>query len=1277
MKIKEITKKILIIFMIICTILPSLVSPIVLAAEDEVILTQERAGNYAASFAINFYNNWSSMEHGYKDEDKSGTSFDPMKAIYSTNYNIPNEGDSIYYLSKESWIDFVYTNALSLSGSQLPTRNIGAAGAYDQIKVDDLKTDLLKSEDDKSNANKEEHKTIVELMNAGKIIPGDILITSEKDYLLYVGGTRVIYATPPDGIHPTERNSSNKQVALKYDFIQNYFVEVKRHLLEEHNSSKDPNNKDDDDFEPKYGITEVYRISQDSLNKWGVYDSKANIMFNDRGYYDSNNDYKGLPDMKEAAYLGSTHKSLIATIIEGLKAIVKFLINLTAYLVRAVIIGWVDLFESLVQTIILKLSGHSNKVSFVDKLHGISSTSYAGERVTVESFMFNKVPLTDANFFNMETAGGYELLKDGKPISWLYNIRGYMSVVYFTLRNISIALMIFVLMYTAIRMALSTIARRKAQLSKQLTAWFVGLCIILFIHIFMYLVLFVNDQLVDIFMDQNTAAASEIIGEETDSLTLYDAIRTKAYSWDIFDGTAGLIMYIIMVYFLVRFLFIYLKRMISIYVLAIYGSIIGVKYAIEKSTGKRSSNSFGRWMKDFTFNVLLQSIHCLIYVTLMGIAVKAAIWSPGGIIVAILICQFILKADVIFMKIFDVKGSLLDDTNKAPKIQGLLKSAMSAVQTAALGYGVFKAGKQLLGKDTGIRPMLRYALNYKEGDTDKETIARGESKRLNRKATIAGALYYGTPMKGFKKKDGKIALGGNSEIELRRRELYAAIKATDNYQIKKAIMATIEAEKKLRKERIARPFKVGGRLVSGAVGAGLSIGLLTEGVNGKEPPPAIISALAAAKALKPSNKQNLKLYRRLNPNEKISGGIIGEAELKNIKTEKDLKKLKDKQDALIRIAQIQGKLDSKIEELSRQSGMTKEEIYQKLQGTVVASQKSSIGGRTVRSALDNYAASHVGKSKLNESDLDDVLVQLQRELNEARSDIVLDDATKERIKDEIRKSGKSLDDINKKEFAKILAEAIDKPEVISVVPGGKVKGAAEAVSLDKLSSKVISEYENLTGTTLSDDMKKAFKKKMKHLSGINDMTEDQIVDKALGLMDDLSFDKDKLKEATEKSVVDGPPKLDNDDFHAFMRKVEQKVKSKGIDVDLTLKNGNKNNLSPIEQAVKQKVIAKQKTKYAGDPTKTAEIAKLNNGEIAEATNSEMAQMVYEALSEPGAVPVVTASDSTIQNILQEASEYMKQIISINQANIAKNKESAVGYGSVMHEMLKNFGKEVQ
>ena len=1265
-------KRIIAIIMIVCTILPIIASWQVLADSDAVILTQERAGNYAASFAINFFNNWSSSNHSFEDETG-----DPVRTAYvSSTSSLPNPDDSTYYFSKTSWIDFVYANALSLVGTQLPRSNYGENGAYEQIIVADLEEQIDKikehnetivepeeneeteqeetEENENDSQKRKKIETTLELMNSGKIKTGDILITSEDDYLLYVGGLKVIYVVAPDDVHPTDTG------ALKYDYIQTYFVEVNRHLMKGH--------EDEEDYKPEYGLKEIYRISQNSLNTWngGITDAKVNLMFNDRGYYDKDNKYEGLP---KGRYEGSTHKGIsLLGLIKGLFEIFKFLVNLALYLVRASIVGWVNIVESLVQGTILKLSGYSFFSGIADRMTGVNATSYSGNRITIESFLFNKVPLTDANFFNFETAGGYELLKDGKPVTWIYSIRQYMAGVYVTLRNISIAAMLFVLMYIAIRMALSSIAQRKAQFKKMLTSWFTGLCIVLFIHLFMYLVFFVNDNVVEILLDQNTAVAEQIIGEGTETLTLYDAIRTKAYSWDFYDGLAGLIMYIVMVYFLIRYVFIYLKRMISVYVLAIYGSVIGVKYAIDKSSGKKSSASLGKWIKDFMFNVLLQSIHCLIYVVLMSVAVEMAMESAGGIIVAILICQFILKADGIFMKIFDIKGSLLDDTNKAPKVQGMFKTATSAFKTGAMAYGIFKFGKGLFGEKTGIRPALRYALNYREGDTDEQTIARGESKLLDFKAKWRMKMLenvhthnHDIPIKALAERRK-----ANVDLQEKRRNLYNAMLQTNNYEVKRAIYNSIEAEKKIRGERFKRTLGVGGKLAGGTFGLVATPGIMTEGFE-----PGIAAAIAATSTLSAKSRKNVNLYRRTNPDKHISPGIIGEAQIKNEKSEKDMKKLRDKQESLTRIAVLQGQLDKKVAELSEETGMSKDDIYKKLQGAIKASQKASISGTKIKNSVNNYSAGHNGK--LNESDIDGVLVELQRELNEAKSDIVIDDTMAERIKQSVRNSGKNINNVDGKEFAKILAEAIQQPDVISVVPGGKVMDVADSMGIDKLANKIIREYENRIGTNLTDDQKKDLKRKMKDLSGLENMTESDIVKNVMDSMDGIGLDETKLKEATESAAANGIPKIGDKDFHSMMKKIEMKIKAKGIDVDLTKENGSNTDLSQIEKEVKQKVIDKQKAKIAGDPTKASEMSKLNSGQIIpEESNADLAQMIYEALSEPGAVPIVSAPDSKVQKLLQDSSELLRKINGINQANIAKNKESAVSYGKIVHEILENF-----
>lgn len=60
-KIKLFFKKALIIYLIVLVLLPSLFTGVALAEEVDMQLTPERAGNYAANFAINFYENWSSI----------------------------------------------------------------------------------------------------------------------------------------------------------------------------------------------------------------------------------------------------------------------------------------------------------------------------------------------------------------------------------------------------------------------------------------------------------------------------------------------------------------------------------------------------------------------------------------------------------------------------------------------------------------------------------------------------------------------------------------------------------------------------------------------------------------------------------------------------------------------------------------------------------------------------------------------------------------------------------------------------------------------------------------------------------------------------------------------------------------------------------------------------------------------------------------------------------------------------------------------------------------
>ena len=80
-----------------------------------------------------------------------------------------------------------------------------------------------------------------------------------------------------------------------------------------------------------------------------------------------------------------------------------------------------------------------------------------------------------------------------------------------------------------------------------------------------------NNAIIDLLYKLMQATSSKIIGPGVIETGLYEAVRTKAYAFDIREGTVGIIFYIMLIYLLIRFLLIYLKRAIAIYILAMSG----------------------------------------------------------------------------------------------------------------------------------------------------------------------------------------------------------------------------------------------------------------------------------------------------------------------------------------------------------------------------------------------------------------------------------------------------------------------------------------------------------------------------------------------------------------------------------------------------------------------------------------------------------------------------------------------------------------------------------
>ena len=453
-----------------------------------------------------------------------------------------------------------------------------------------------------------------------------------------------------------------------------------------------------------------------------------------------------------------------------------------------------NLVENLIQHIVLGLSGDYSASSIWEGIFGTSGTSASGDRITVESIFFNQIPILDANFFNFETAGGHSLTTEKEQLigpvrpgesravtvpdehNVVYLLRRNLRTIYMVVRNLSIALLLFVLVALGIKLAITSSAQKKAEYKKLLLSWFTAMGIVLFIHLFMYIIFVLNESFVGVCRDWGqTAANAEVSSllqhsQSQEEINLYDAIRIKAYAFSWKEGVPATILYIFMVYLMIRFLFIYLKRYLTIYLLALSASFMGVKYAIDRMLGRKTT-SLNKWFKDFAFNVLLQTVHAFIYILFMTVALSVSQKSLGGALIAFAILNFMLKADGIIIKIFGLdKAGSLADVNQPESWMSVVHKFMPMF---TITKGAINLGRGALFGDRGLITKARYWTTDKDSISDAKKVL--EQRKYNRIGAVARAIDK-TPIKYlFRYNKYNKLLGKNLSADTNKK-YYAAIK---------------------------------------------------------------------------------------------------------------------------------------------------------------------------------------------------------------------------------------------------------------------------------------------------------------------------------------------------------------------------------------------------------------------------------------------------------------------------------------------------------------------
>ena len=441
--------------------------------------------------------------------------------------------------------------------------------------------------------------------------------------------------------------------------------------------------------------------------------------------------------------------------------------------------GFMDYYAGIIFTVAIKgpilniTEGIKAIVNgFLNNISGTEGIDYNIERI-----IYNEVPILDINFFSNTAAG--KVVSSDSAVAF---IRNAVATWYVSFRNLVVIAMAAIIIYIGIRMALSTIPQGKATYKRMLIGWIQALVIVFVIHMVMILIINTNNNLVDIFKNSLYQTEGLVTAEGSsnpDETSIYDTIRTRAYDFRISVGFSGTIIYMVLIITWLRFLWVYLKRSFTIIILVIIAPFIGAKYAIDSARGKKGT-SFSSWLYDFTFNVLIQTVHALIYVVIMSSVINFAFDSVVGFIISLIFLNFMISADEIFRSIFNFGGrsALSEDTAKQEGYKEVVETFTGAVFVGQVakgtwnfakgaGKGITGAGKVVYKEVTKNFPEVKGNVNSKLDSID-ETIEnkfpqmQEDKEHPNSartyKARISNLIHYNAKIRRLSRENGIIGV---------------------------------------------------------------------------------------------------------------------------------------------------------------------------------------------------------------------------------------------------------------------------------------------------------------------------------------------------------------------------------------------------------------------------------------------------------------------------------------------------------------------------------------
>lgn len=335
--------------------------------------------------------------------------------------------------------------------------------------------------------------------------------------------------------------------------------------------------------------------------------------------------------------------------------------------------------------------------------------SGSGGNITLGDIIFNNVEITKIDFFNFNSSS-----------EAVNSIRKSVATWYYAFRNIASIILIVILLYTGIRMAMSTVSKDKAKYNEMLVNWIISIALLYVLHFLIQVIILINNQLVGIF----AKSYSSVDLSDPMNLMFNNALKSTGFT----EEMGASLCYVLLLGMTFVFLLSYIKRMVTIAFLIVISPLVTITYSVDKMRDGKSQ-ALNIWFKEITYNILIQPFHCITYLFLTetGMTILQNEKSISAIIISTMMVYFMYESEKIIKHIFHFKSNTMSDTVKHST---LVASAM----------GTFD--------NLGIRKGNKYSSIEEPKDEEQESNVSKQARPIPNTSNLSKYIYAGNDIGG-------------------------------------------------------------------------------------------------------------------------------------------------------------------------------------------------------------------------------------------------------------------------------------------------------------------------------------------------------------------------------------------------------------------------------------------------------------------------------------------------------------------------------------------------